>query len=97
VVSGSAERAGEFASRFGIPHALTREADLAALGIDAVYVSSTNDKHEASVLHAASRGWHVLCEKPLATTLAAAQRMVQACAAAGGARTGRAESASLIT
>ena len=83
VVSGNAERARQFAAEHGIAHALTSEADLAPLGIDAVYVSSTNDKHEASVLHAASHGWHVLCEKPVATTLAAAQRMVRACAEAG--------------
>jgi 1,5-anhydro-D-fructose reductase (1,5-anhydro-D-mannitol-forming) len=83
VVSGSDERARAFALQHGIAHALTREADLADLGIDAVYVSSTNEKHEASVLHAAFRGWHVLCEKPVATTLEAARRMVDACAAAG--------------
>lgn len=83
VVSGDLARARAFATTHGIGHATDDEAELAGLGLDAVYISSTNEKHEASVLHAASSGLHVLCEKPLATTLAAAQRMVQACAQAG--------------
>lgn len=83
VVSGSLGRARDFARQHGIAHALAGEEGLDALGIDAVYVSSTNERHEASVLRAAGRGWHVLCEKPLATTLGAAQRMVRACAEAG--------------
>lgn len=83
VVSGDLARARAFANSHGIAHATDDEAALAGLGVDAVYISSTNEKHEASVLHAASLGLHVLCEKPLATSLAAAQRMVQACAQAG--------------
>ena len=83
VVSGSAERARQFAAQHGIAHALTNETDLATLGIDAVYVSSTNDKHEASVLHAASHGWHVLCEKPVALTLADAAAVRDAADKAG--------------
>jgi 1,5-anhydro-D-fructose reductase (1,5-anhydro-D-mannitol-forming) len=83
VVSGSLDRARAFAQQHGLAHAFAREDALDALGLDAVYVSSTNERHEASVLHAAAQGWHVLCEKPLATTLGAAQRMVRACAQAG--------------
>lgn len=83
VVSGDLTRARAFASRHRIDHALDDESALASLGVDAVYISSTNEKHEVSVLHAASLGMHVLCEKPLATSLAAAERMVQACAQAG--------------
>lgn len=83
VVSGSAQRAQDFATQHNIAHACSSEAELDALGIDAVYVSNTNDKHEASVLRAAAAGQHVLCEKPLAVDVAAAKRMVQACANAG--------------
>ena len=83
VVSGSAERAQAFASQHRIPHALSDIRALAGLGIDAVYVSGTNDQHEAAVLQAAAMGCHVLCEKPLALDLAAARRMVDACAEAG--------------
>jgi 1,5-anhydro-D-fructose reductase (1,5-anhydro-D-mannitol-forming) len=83
VVSGSLERARAFAHKHGIAHALDHEAALKGLDLQAVYISSTNEKHEASLVHAAGLGLHVLCEKPLATSLAAAQRMVQACANAG--------------
>ncbi|MEY5100962.1 MAG: hypothetical protein RJA36_3681 [Pseudomonadota bacterium] len=83
VVSGSAERAAAFARQHRIPHALGDARELERLRPDAVYVSNTNDQHEAAVLLAASLGCHVLCEKPLATDLAAARRMVEACRSAG--------------
>lgn len=83
VVSGDMARAQAFAGKHGIAHALDDETALQGLDLQAVYISSTNEKHEASLVHAAKLGLHVLCEKPLATSLAAAQRMVQACADAG--------------
>ena len=82
VVSGSAGRAAEFARQHGM-QALDRLDDLRRHEIDAVYVSNTNDRHEAAVLLAAELGCHVLCEKPLALDLAAARRMVDACRDAG--------------
>jgi 1,5-anhydro-D-fructose reductase (1,5-anhydro-D-mannitol-forming) len=86
VVSGSAERAKAFAQQHGVGHAFSdtqaAAGALAGLGLGAAYVSNTNDKHEAAVLLAAGLGCHVLCEKPLALDLAAAQRMVDACRAA---------------
>ena len=83
VVSGDLQRAKAFAAQHGIAHALTDEKAYPALGVDAVYISSTNEKHEASTLFAAAQGCHVLCEKPLATSLDAAIRMVRACRDAG--------------
>ena len=83
VVSGDLQRAKAFAAQHGIPHALTDEKACPALGVDAVYISNTNEKHEASTLFAAAQGCHVLCEKPLATSLDAAIRMVRACRDAG--------------
>jgi len=83
VVSGDPQRARAFAAEHGIAHALTDEKDYPALGVDAAYISNTNEKHEASTLFAAAHGCHVLCEKPLATSMAAAVRMVRACHAAG--------------
>jgi predicted dehydrogenase len=50
---------------------------------DAVVVCSENAKHRSLVEQAARAGAHVLCEKPLATTLADARAMIDACAAAG--------------
>ena len=83
VVSGDLARARAFAQQHGIAHALDAEAGLTGLGVNAVYISSTNEKHEAQTLFAAAQGWHVLCEKPLATTFEAAERMVEACRSAG--------------
>ena len=40
--------------------------------IEAVYISSTNEKHHAQALAAIAAGKHVLCEKPLAMTVAEA-------------------------
>ncbi|MGP9844093.1 Gfo/Idh/MocA family protein [Brachybacterium sp. 107] len=52
-------------------------------GPDAIVVTSANAHHKELVLEAARRGVHVLCEKPLATTVADAEAMVAACAEAG--------------
>lgn len=51
--------------------------------VDAVYISSRNDKHAAQALTAIAAGKHVLLEKPLATTLADATRVVEAADEAG--------------
>ena len=59
------------------------EALLASPDVEAVYVATPNHAH-ASVVEASARaGKAVLCEKPMATTLEDARRMVQACEAAG--------------
>jgi len=80
VMSASADRAKAFAAAHGIARA---SADLAAFvadpGIDAVYISTTNDLHRDQLLAAARAGKHVLCEKPLALNLADARAMVAAC------------------
>ena len=52
-------------------------------GPDAVVVTSANAHHKDLVLEAARRGVHVLCEKPLATSVADAEAMVAACREAG--------------
>ena len=52
-------------------------------GPDAIVVTSANAHHRDLVLEAARRGVHVLCEKPLATSVADAEQMVTACREAG--------------
>ena len=52
-------------------------------GPDAIVVTSANAHHKDLVLEAARRGVHVLCEKPLATTVADAEAMVAACREVG--------------
>ncbi len=51
--------------------------------VDAVYVPLPNGMHLEWVQKAAEAGKHVLCEKPLASTSAEAQRMVEICEANG--------------
>jgi 1,5-anhydro-D-fructose reductase (1,5-anhydro-D-mannitol-forming) len=84
VASTSAARARDFAVLHGISHATD---DLGAVlgdpSITAVYISSTNEKHCAQALAAIAAGKHLLCEKPLAMTVAEASAMVQAANAAG--------------
>ncbi|ATG50528.1 dehydrogenase [Brachybacterium vulturis] len=52
-------------------------------GPDAIVVTSANAHHRDLVLEAARRGAHVLCEKPLATSIPDAEAMVAACREAG--------------
>ena len=54
------------------------EALLADKSIDAVSVCSSNRYHAALSVAALNAGKHVLCEKPMATTLAEARSMIEA-------------------
>jgi 1,5-anhydro-D-fructose reductase (1,5-anhydro-D-mannitol-forming) len=84
VVSSSAERGRAYADTNGVDWATTDlEALLGRDDVDAVYVSTTNDLHRPQTLAAAAAGKHVLCEKPLALSLAEAWEMVDACKRAG--------------
>lgn len=78
-----AERAASFAAEHAIPHAVAKVDDLLAVGLDAITVCTPHPAHEAVVLRAAAAGVHVLCEKPVAVDLAAADRMIQATDRAG--------------
>jgi 1,5-anhydro-D-fructose reductase (1,5-anhydro-D-mannitol-forming) len=77
VVSGSAGRADEFAAIHGLHYATTDLDELLGWDIDAVYISSTNDKHFDQACRALRAGKHVLCEKPLALAAAEAETMVE--------------------
>jgi 1,5-anhydro-D-fructose reductase (1,5-anhydro-D-mannitol-forming) len=80
VMSSNADRAAQYAGKHNIPKSTT---DIDALvedkDIDAVYVSTTNELHRDQVFAATAAGKHVLCEKPLALTLADARAMVAEC------------------
>lgn len=84
VSSASAERAQSFAREQQIPRSYGSVQQLLAdPGVDAVYISTTNEKHREHALAAAAAGKHVLCEKPLALSVADALAMVRACNEAG--------------
>ena len=57
--------------------------ELMAQHLDGVIVCTENARHRAAVEIAVRAGLHVLCEKPLATTLADAQVMLEASRKAG--------------
>lgn len=83
VMSSDLERAKRFASDARIETPTTSLDALLQSGVDAVYISTTNELHCSQTLAAAAAGKHVLCEKPLALNLEDARRMVGACRDAG--------------
>jgi predicted dehydrogenase len=84
IASRDAGQARRVADELGIPRAHgSYEALLADTEVDAVYIPLPNHLHMEWTMAAARAGKHVLCEKPLALTAADAQRMVDACGAAG--------------
>jgi len=82
VLSSDAARGAAFAAEHNIPRSTTQLDEVFA-GVDAVYISTTNEHHKPQTLAAAAAGKHVLCEKPLAMSLADAREMVAACKLAG--------------
>jgi predicted dehydrogenase len=81
VFDTSEARLAEVAARLSAPAAATLDALLD--GCDAVVIAVPTSAHEAVALAAIERGVHVLIEKPIAPTLAAADRIVTAADAAG--------------
>jgi 1,5-anhydro-D-fructose reductase (1,5-anhydro-D-mannitol-forming) len=78
VVSGNAARAKQFASDQGLAQSHTDLAAFFAEGrLDAVYISSTNEQHHPQTMAALAAGCHVMCEKPLAMSVADADSMVR--------------------
>ncbi len=84
VVSGTAARAAEVAERNDIDGF---SDDLAVAlsdpAVEAIYISSTNATPLPQTLDAIAAGKHVLCEKPIALTVADAQSMVVAASERG--------------
>jgi 1,5-anhydro-D-fructose reductase (1,5-anhydro-D-mannitol-forming) len=84
VLSSDAKRGAAYAAEHGIGASVTSiDALLATPGVDAVYISTTNELHAPQAIAAARAGKHVLCEKPLAMTLGDAQAIIDACRSAG--------------
>jgi predicted dehydrogenase len=85
LVAVASERAADGgAGPFGAPR--VHRAYAALLDdpeVEAVYVPLPNSLHREWVERAADAGKHVLCEKPLAPTVADAEAMAAACARAG--------------
>jgi 1,5-anhydro-D-fructose reductase (1,5-anhydro-D-mannitol-forming) len=80
IMSSDVKRAENFAAEQAIPFGTASlDALLSDPRVDAVYISTTNELHHDQTIAAARAGKHVLCEKPLALSLADARQMVAAC------------------
>jgi predicted dehydrogenase len=86
LVSGDAEKRRELGKRYEL-EVMGGYEDLESViqqaQVDAVYIATPNALHREHALRSAAAGAHVLCEKPLATSAAEAELIVQGCRAAG--------------
>jgi glucose-fructose oxidoreductase len=80
VVSGDRTKRRHAVERYGVEAYDYDQYERCLAGVDAVYVAVPNHLHAEYTIRAARAGVHVLCEKPLAVTVAECRRMVAACA-----------------
>ena len=82
VVSGDRKKAKRLAAAFGASAWHTYDdydRCLANPGVDAVFIATDNATHARYAVRAAEAGRHVLCEKPMATTIEECRQMIHAC------------------
>ena len=88
LVSGHRDKAERMAAEYGVPSSnIYNYENYDEIGknpnIDAVYIALPNSMHAEYTIRAAKAGKHVLCEKPMATSVEQSRAMIQACASAG--------------
>ena len=84
MAASSPERARHAAQRLGAERAFATPDELVrADGVDVVHLCTPNHLHAPLAEAALTAGKHVVCEKPLATGAADAERLVEAAGAAG--------------
>src|SRR5271156_7139611 len=84
LVSGYRDKAEKQAAIYGVPaSAIYSYENMDAIrdnkAIDAVYVALPNSMHAEYTIRSAKAGKHVLCEKPMATSVADSLAMIKAC------------------
>jgi predicted dehydrogenase len=87
LVSGHRDKAERIATQYGVPtSSIYSYEDMDRFrenkAIDAVYVALPNSMHAEYTIRSAKAGKHVLCEKPMSTTVSEAEAMIAACKAA---------------
>ncbi|NLS76598.1 MAG: Gfo/Idh/MocA family oxidoreductase [Chloroflexi bacterium] len=75
--------AEQFAKEYGAEQVVSDYRELWGMGLDAISLAIPNHLHAAVTIEALEHGLHVLCEKPMATRLEDAKRMVAAAEKAG--------------
>ena len=80
ITDREAARGREAAERYGV--GFFEEAESLFEAVDAVVLCSENRAHVGDAISALERGVHVLCEKPIATTVEDARAMIHASEAA---------------
>jgi len=83
VCSRNRQKATDFGAVYGVTEVHTDWRDLIRAGVDAVCLASPTGDHARMTVEAAAQGRHVLTEKPIATSVADADRMIEACRRAG--------------
>src|SRR3974390_236005 len=80
VCGRSLATAQAFAQKWGAARAFgSLDAFLDDPALDIVYIATPNSLHAEQTVRAAKMRKHVLCEKPMATSVADAERMIAAC------------------
>src|SRR5438132_455859 len=81
---GGHQKAQRYAALWDIPRAFgSYEEMLADREVDVVYIALPNSMHAPWAVRATQAGKHILCEKPLALTVAEVDRMTEAASRAG--------------
>ena len=88
IVTGTPAKAVEWSKKYNIPQKNIynyKNFDQIASNddIDIVYIVLPNSMHHEFVIRAAKAGKHVMCEKPMANSVAEAEEMIAACNKAG--------------
>src|ERR1700678_1767848 len=88
LVSGHRDKALAQAAKYGVPESsIYSYENMDQIknnpAIDAVYVALPNSMHAEYTIRSAKAGKHVLCEKPMCTTVNEGEAMIAACKKAG--------------
>ncbi|KQN05631.1 MULTISPECIES: Gfo/Idh/MocA family protein [Sphingomonas] len=88
LVSGDRTKALATATKYGVPErSIYTYADFDRIrdnpDVDIVYVCLPNSMHAEYTIRAAKAGKHVMCEKPMAVSVAECEQMIRACKTAG--------------